>query len=243
MRRATHRFRVFLLIIAAIAVLAILAGVAVKGLFVVRSVVVEGVEDVDEQQIIRAANLEFGSSIFAVDAQKVRQSLEATGVYAVDGVLVRKPSTVILQVRARTRDAVTLNGGKYLVMDSEGYVVESLSALPEDGIVYVYGLNATAYRVGGRVTAAENRLEAMQAVLDAIRGQGAMGLVSDFNVEDVNNLTLTTRTGLRVELGDASDMQSKILWMKSAATDLESRGDVRGTLDVSSGTKADYIPQ
>lgn len=242
MRRATKRFRGMMMIVLAMVLLGILIGVTVRQLFVVRSVVVQGAGELDEDQIIRAANLKFGSSIFSVDAQKVRQSLESTGVYAVEGVRIQKPSTVVLQVRARTRDGVTLNGGKYLVMDSQGYVIESLDTLPDDDVVYVYGLNSTAYRIGGRIAAPEKSLTAMCAVLDAVRSQGAMGIVSDLNVEDPGNLTLTTRSGLRVELGDSSNMESKILWMKSAATDLESRGEKRGTLDVSSGTKANYIP-
>lgn len=240
MRRATERFRFILLILTAVAIVAVLIGVTLAKLFVVRSVVVEGVEESQQEEIIRAANLEFGESIFSVDEDAVRRSLESTGAYALDAVRVQKPDTVILEVRARTRDAVTLNGGKYLVMDSDGYVIESLSTLPEDGIVYVYGLNATSYRIGGRISAPEERLSAMSAVLEAIRAQSAVGLASDLDVEDPSALTLTTRTGLRVELGDSDNMESKILWMKSAVTDLEARGETQGTLDVSSGTKADY---
>jgi hypothetical protein len=33
-----------------------------------------------------------------------------------------------------------------------------------------------------------------------------------------------------------------MLWMSSAVSDLESRGNTRGTLDVSGGDKADYMP-
>ena len=36
------------------------------------------------------------------------------------------------------------------------------------------------------------------------------------------------------------NMQDKIAWMKGAVADLERRGEAGGTLDVRSGTKADY---
>ena len=82
----------------------------------------------------------------------------------------------------------------------------------------------------------------MKAAVDAIRNQGAAIYVSELNVDDPLNLWITTRTGIRVELGDAQNMDGKILWLRSAVADLENRGEVKGTLDVSSGTKADFQP-
>ena len=59
-------------------------------------------------------------------------------------------------------------------------------------------------------------------------------------MSDVENLRIITRTGIRVELGDAENMGNKIAWMKGAVADLERRGESGGTLDVRSGSKADY---
>jgi len=109
-------------------------------------------------------------------------------------------------------------------------------------LVYIYGLNATEYRIGSRIDAPEENLAAMKAVLDSIRTHNAGQYVSDLTVSDPKNMTITTRTGIRVKLGDSGNMDNKIKWMYSAVGDLESRGEIRGTLDVSSGTKADYMP-
>lgn len=242
MRHMTDRFRYIMMTLAALAVLAVLVVVLINELFVVRNVVVQGVEDEDQDAIIRTAGIRFGSSVFQVDTQKIQQNLEASGTYAVESVRVQKPDTVVLELRVRTRDAVTLNGGKYLIMDSEGYVVESVDVLSDEDLIYIYGLNATTYRVGGKITAPEDRLNAMCLILSAVSSQGASDLVSEINVTDIADLTLTTRTGIRVELGDTSQMENKILWMKAAVTDLETRGETRGTLDVSSADKADYQP-
>ena len=59
-------------------------------------------------------------------------------------------------------------------------------------------------------------------------------------MSDVDNLRLITRTGIQVDLGDAENMDNKIAWMKGAVSDLERRGEGGGTLDVRSGSKADY---
>lgn len=240
MRRISKR--AIALILALLVLLAIAAGLLWLKLFVVRNVVIEGAADISQEEIIRATKIVFGGSIAKVDAEKLRANLESTGVYALDDVTVRYPNTVVLSVRQRTRDATVLNGGQYLVMDSDGYIIETSATLPEDGGVYVYGLGATAYRVGGRITAPEGRLLAMKRVLDALREQNAMEYVSDLDLSDTAQLWMTTRTGLRVNLGSAENLNEKILWMRAAVSDLEARGEIRGTLDVSSGERADYMP-
>lgn len=240
MRRISKR--AIALILALLVLLAIAAGLLWLKLFVVRNVVIEGATDISQEEIIRATKIVFGGSIAKVDAEKLRANLESTGVYALDDVTVRYPNTVVLSVRQRTRDATVLNGGQYLVMDSDGYVIETSATLPEDGGVYVYGLGATAYRVGGRITAPEDRLLAMKRALDALREQNAMEYISDLDLSDTAQLWMTTRTGLRVNLGGTENMYDKILWMRAAVSDLEARGEIRGTLDVSSGERADYMP-
>ena len=55
-------------------------------------------------------------------------------------------------------------------------------------------------------------------------------------------LSSVTRSGVVVKLGDMGNMDEKIRWLRSAVSDLETRGETRGTLDVSSGTRADYRP-
>ena len=41
-------------------------------------------------------------------------------------------------------------------------------------------------------------------------------------------------------LGNSENMNNKIIWMAGTLKDLEARGETSGTLDVSSGNKADY---
>ena len=55
-------------------------------------------------------------------------------------------------------------------------------------------------------------------------------------------ITAIARSGVIVKLGDTDNMDEKIRWLRSAVSDLETRGETRGTLDVSSGTRADYRP-
>ena len=91
---------------------------------------------------------------------------------------------------------------------------------------------------------AESRgLENMCNILKTLKALNAQDMVSEMNVSNSQELYLYTRTGIQVVLGDGEEMDKKLQWMKSAVADLESRGETRGRLDVSSGNKADFMPQ
>lgn len=242
MRISAKRARSLLMGVCLLALLTIAAVLLWRDVFVVRKVIIEGSLSVADEEIIRTAQIDIGGSIRAVEQEKLKLNLESSGRFVLEGVEVRYPSTLILHVRERTRDAMVLNGGKILVLDSDGFVIEVCGTMPENSGVYVTGLEGTSYRIGSRISAPVEKLTAMKAAVDAIRNQGAAIYVSELNVDDPLNLWITTRTGIRVELGDAQNMDGKILWLRSAVADLENRGEVKGTLDVSSGTKADFQP-
>ena len=242
MRISAKRARSLLMGVCLLALLTIAAVLLWRDVFVVRKVIIEGSLSVADEEIIRTAQIDIGGSIRAVEQEKLKLNLESSGRFVLEGVEVRYPSTLILHVRERTRDAMVLNGGKILVLDSDGFVIEVCGTMPENSGVYVTGLEGTSYRIGSRISAPVEKLTAMKAAVDAIRNQGAAIYVSELNVDDPLNLWITTRTDIRVELGDAQNMDGKILWLRSAVADLENRGEVKGTLDVSSGTKADYQP-
>ena len=161
--RNVRKRRALLLIAAAVAVLAVAALLLVRAIFVTRNVVIEGTVSASGEEIIRAANLNLGGPIGDVREEDVRKNLEKTGKYALDGLEIRRPSTVVLHVRQRTRDAMVPLGGRILVADSDGYVIEICNTLPENSGLYVRGLTCTDYSVGKRLNAPEKQLEAMRA--------------------------------------------------------------------------------
>lgn len=242
MRRTADLKRIVLMVAAVAAVFAIVLGVIWQKLFVVRQVVIEGDVQVSQEEIVRAAKVEFGGHISRVNEGALRANLESGGSYALEGVRKKYPNTVILTVRQRTKDAVIVNGGQYLVLDSDGYVIEQHTSMPENSGVYVYGLNATSYRIGSRITAPEDRLAAMKTVLEAVRNANAAQYISDIDISDSEDLRITTRTGIVAQMGDLENLENKMLWLCSAVSDLEARGETRGTLDITSGDKADFKP-
>lgn len=214
----------------------------VRVVFVVRGVQVEGAGEIPAGDVLRLSGIRMGGPIGGVDAEQVRLAVESDGRLAFVGLEKRYPNQILLTVRPRSHDAVMLQGGKTLVLDSAGYVAQVLDQLPEN-LPYVSGLRASYYLLGRQLDTADGRCGAMEAVLEALKARGAMQFASEISVADIEDLRVVTRTGVTVLLGNAENMPDKIAWMAAALSDLEARGERGGKLDVHSGKKADYIPE
>ena len=209
--------------------------------FLVRNVEVTGTASVSQQDVVRLSGIRLGSRMDQVDLTAVSNNVESTGKLAFVGVSRRYPSTLVLEVRERSQDAIVLLAGKIIALDSDGYVVSAGESVPDETLPYVMGLKPSTFRLGQRLNAPDAQLDAMKAVLEVLKAQNAVEYVSELNVEDVNDLRILTRKGMTVLLGDSSQMNAKIAWMVGALRDLESRGENLGRLDVSSGNKADFL--
>lgn len=230
-------------LLAAIAVLGIALWLLLaRVVFVVREVQVEGAGEIPVADVLRLSKIRLGDSMRRVDPEQVRLAVESDGRLAFVGLEKCYPSGILLTVRPRSRDAVVLQGGRVLMLDAQGYVVQVLDSMPEAQIPYVSGLRASYYQLGRQLDTADGRVNAMAAVLEALKQRGAMGYASEISVEDIEDMRIITRTGVTVLLGNSDKMPDKIAWMAGALADLEARGERGGKLDVYSGTKADYIP-
>lgn len=225
-----------------LALLALACVFLVRGVFVVRHVTVRGAVSVPQEDVVRAAGIQPDTSIFAVDEAAARRGVNALGTVAVEQIGIRYPNTVQITVRARERAAMALFMGKIRILDPEGVVMEATDEAPNMDLVYVSGLQPSAAEIGSPIGVREAQLEAYRAVISAIRQNGASGYVSQLDLDAPEAITLCTRRGITVLLGDVQNMGDKIAWMKSAVADLEQRGESGGTLDVSSAEKADYRP-
>ena len=228
-------------VLAVMIVLIIVCALLARFVFVVRNVELEGDSGpYSREDVVRLASVGLGESIFQVDADRIESRVNATGKLKVNDVRLRYPDTVRISVEQRSRDAMVLHMGKIRVLDREGYVVESLDQVPNEDIIYVSGMRVQGYALGEIIRADEKQLAAYQAVISSIRSQSASLYVSELDLSDPQNMRVISRNGITVELGDMQNMQDKIAWMKGAVADLERRGEAGGTLDVRSGTKADY---
>lgn len=232
--------RIYLVVLMVLMILLIACAILFKYVFVVRNVIILGDVAASEEEIVRIAHVEFGASVFGLNVEAMEHNLNATGTMYLQQIQLRYPDTLELSVATRNRDAMLLHMGKIQILDEGGYLVESLSEVPDMDLVYVSGMHVTYCETGQQLRANDGQIEAYVAVMQALNAHGAKMYASEIHLSDPEDIRLITRNGITVLLGDKEDMQDKVAWMKSAVADLENRGQGGGSLDVRSATKADY---
>lgn len=212
-----------------------------RWVFVIRGVDISGAGDIPAADVVRLSGIPLGGRLSAVDETAIRSRVESDGRLAFVSLEKKYPTRLVLTVRPRSRDAFILQAGKLVVLDSDGYVVSVGDVTPEDGMPYVMGLRASNCQLGRRLDAPDDRLDALKTVLEALKARNATGYVSEINLERLGDIELIARKGIVVSLGNSENMGNKVLWMAGALADLEARGETLGRLDVSSGSKADFL--
>lgn len=241
-RRSRRRIPLGLVLIGVAVLAVVVTLVLVNWVFTVRRVTVEGSGDISAQDVARLSGIRLGTRMRAVDAERVRGNVENDGRLAFVSLERKYPGELVLTVRQRSLDALAMQAGEVLALDSDGYVIASLSQLPQQKLPYVSGLKPGKVVVGRRMDTTDGRIPAMTAVLEALKARGFTASVAELNLENLNDIRIITRKGTTVLLGTADNMADKIAWMAGAVADIEARGETGGELDVSSGTKADYKP-
>lgn len=243
-RRAPGALRTLLLLaLIALAVYLVLTNYV----FVVRSVSVRMEEDgrFTKQDVVLLSGVKLGTRMDRIDGASVAQQLADTGWLELEAIEQNYPSNVTLQVAVRRPAALISHVGTLLVVDDKGVVIEQVNAQPAyANCVYVTDMDVSFQKAGRRLqSATSGQMDALLVILEAMQKVGCQKLVDTLSMKNPQQLILYSVNGVQVKLGDSSRMEDKLRWTQAVVNDLIERQESFGTLNVTSGTHADYYPQ
>lgn len=243
-RRAPGALRMLLLpALIALAVYLVLTNYV----FVVRSVSVR--MDADErfspQEVVLLSGVELGTRMDRINGAAVAQRLADTGWLELEAIEQNYPNNVTLQVAVRRPAALISHVGTLLVVDDKGVMIEQVNAQPAyENCIYVTDMDVSFRKAGRRLqSATSGQMDALLAILEAMQEVGCQRLVDTVSMKNPQQLILYSINGVQVKLGDGSRMKDKLRWTQAVVNDLIERQESFGTLNVTSGTHADYYPQ
>ncbi len=213
-----------------------------NGVFVVRSVTVEGATLYAPEQVVRIAGIRSGQSVFTIDQKEIAENLSKDRYLLLDSLYINYPSELILRVRERKPGAALPWLGVLNMLDAECRVLEKSAQLDTRmQIPVITGADVLSDAIGQTLATREPaQLEAIRAVLDELNMQGVTARISELNVTNLDNLYLITQEGMKILLGSDGELEQKIGLMRSVLDALSLEGKVTGSLDVSTITVADY---
>lgn len=208
-------------------------------LFQVRTITIAGCETRSQDDIIALSGLEYNTSIFEVDKQKVLDALGTDTYIKPISVEIKYPDNVVITIEERKEAARIEKDNAYIVIDREGWVLR-LDAQPDEAAYpLVTGLPADTVLIGQQIgTSDVFKIGVLTRVLDALKSAEIAPTVIDISL--AADIVLTLPDGLKVEIGDDTALDEKIKLMKASQSEITGMGKAGGVLDVSSVKNAYY---
>ena len=221
-------------------------------LFVVRTIEVKGGVHYTPNEVISAAGLKEGQSIFSVNAAMIRTELQSTPQLQLVSVDRQLPNVVILTVKETTPTLVAGYMNQYVTLDEELRVLSQAGVLPEGDYPLITGMVVRSANMAEKITADDKlQLEALENIIAcfSVRSETAendmyapLYYITEIQLTDVDNLKLYTKNGYSVELGTVENMERKALWVEQMVPMFIEKGYTGGTLDVAGSDSATFIP-
>jgi len=235
-KRGRSVFIVFSIVI--VVVLIILLG---NEIFGVHSITVTGLEKFSDEEIIKLSGIIPGENIFKLDIQKVKDNLLSNPYISVEKVERKLPDTILIGIHERKPSAVIEYMGSYITLDIEGYILDIQKRLGEDRYPIVRGMKVNSFLIGQRMQSSDPyQVKVLGEILAQVYGHDAANMLSEINIEDPMNVYFISREGLKVKIGQTTDIAKKIIWMKEVVPELQKEGKTSGVLDITTGTCASY---
>ena len=207
-----------LLVLLGLGVLALLAGYFT---FLIRSIDVVGYSTrYSEEDLITASGLKRQRHILQQDLDQARENLEKDP-YLNTTVKYVFPNRIRITVEERNRAGAVAWGPnkEYIaVIDREGVVLES-DASSYAGLPLVQGLIITGANPGTRVgDPADEQVQSMLDVLSTLEELGLADKIKTVDLTETMGISLYTPEGYRIEVGDTSDLLTKLNRLKKNYT-------------------------
>lgn len=219
---------------------------------VIQNISVVGNRTIMAEEIIAMSGIEIGDRYMETSDEQIRRNLERNRYLVFDRCEFDYNSRrLTLHVNERIGWGVVGAYGLYYVVDETGVVLECTGNVYPDNVAgpNIAGLietESTNMRptVGSRLPIQTTvRLDVMQEVLMALDTTNMLMRIATLDVTYPEDIVLLTDGATRIELGDTSDLITKLLIAQEVLYQRENIGGASGAkIDVSSGTRAHYIP-
>jgi len=203
---------------------------------------VEGNERFDTAYIQEIAAIEPETHMFLLNLDQIKENIEAAQPYLeVTDIAKKMPKTVELTVKEREPKALVTYADQYLLVDTDGNVLEILSVLPEQHYPVVSGIAVTSVNLGQPVVTEDSfKLSVLSEIIIEMEKRELTPLIATIDMSDINNITMKSVSGLLIKFGQADKVADKMKWVKNRLPAHERDGKTDGALDVSSGNFVTY---
>lgn len=205
---------IFIIILLLIILAIILAS---SEIFNVKEISVTGIDKLTQNEIISFSNIKVDDNIFKINFGKTRTLIEENPY--VEEVLIKRkfPNKIEISIKERNVKYMLQLAESYIYIDGQGYVLEISKEKKEVPILLGILTDLSNIEPGNRLEKEDLiKLNTVNKISVTSKNYEIIKLLTKIDITDENNFILIFETeGKTAYIGDASDLNTRILWTKT----------------------------
>lgn len=188
-----------------------------SSIFNIKTISVEGNENLSDDKIISLSSLELYTNIFKFSKSKISQNIEENAYIENVSISRKLPSTVEITVKERTINYMLQFADSYVYINNQGYMLEISNEKKDVPILIGFTTDLSNIKAGNRINSEDlSKMNMVIRIYENLKLNGLGDIITKIDISNEKNYTLILETeGKTVYLGDASDLNTRILCLQS----------------------------
>ena len=203
--------------------------------FNIKEIIVENNEIISSDEIISLSKIEKYTNIFSLNKKESIAKIKENA-YIEDVLISRKlPDKIIINVKERIPKYMIQFADSYVYINNQGYMLDISNEKLNLPIILGFITDLSNIQAGNRIELEDlNKMDMIIKITETAKMNEIDNLITKIDVSNEKNFILILESkGKKVYLGDASDLNTKMLYLKSILEATEgSNGEIFLNVDL-----------
>lgn len=216
LRKLVIKIFIILLLIIILAII-----LASSEIFNVKEISVTGIDKLTQNEIISFSNIKIEDNIFKINFGKTKNLIEENS-YVEEVFIKRKfPNKIEIEIKERNVKYMLQLAESYIYIDGQGYILEISKDKKEVPILLGIFTDLSNIESGDRLAKEDLiKLNTVNKIVGTCKNYEIFSLLTKIDItEDLNFILYFESEGKNAYIGDASDLNTRILWIKTILED------------------------
>ena len=206
-------------------------------IFDIKNIEIEGNSQISDEKLISISSLELHTNIFKFNKGLVKEKIKENAYIETVEVTRKLPSTVQITVDEREAKYMLQFADSYVYINNQGYMLEISNEKLNIPILIGFTTDLSNIKAGNRINVADlKKMDMVIKIYEAAKSNGLGELITKIDISNEKNYSIILETeGKKVYLGDCSELNTRILYLKSILETLQGKsGELFLNVDLNS---------
>ena len=185
--------------------------------FNINEIVVKNNDIISYDEIVSLSKIEKHTNIFSTNKKNIISNLKENPYIESANIKRKLPDTIEIYIKERIPKYMIQFADSYVYINNQGYMLDISNEKLDLPIILGFTTDLSNIQAGNRLDIDDlNKMDMIIKITEIANSNEIGNFITKIDVSDERNYTLILESeGKKVYLGDASDLNTKILYLKS----------------------------